>query len=83
MITHEIEGVTYALQEDVLAQLGTDVTPAMLRQWARTRGLRKVRDGRKVWYDLHHAIDLEHETRTSGRGRPRRAHNIPRGRIAS
>lgn len=74
MITYEIEGVVYAQQADVLAQLGPDVTPAMLRCWARTRGLPRVRDGRIVWYDLNAAIDLEHETRTSGRGRPRRSH---------
>lgn len=81
MITHRIKGIVYATQSDVIEQLGPDVTPAMLRQWARTRGLKKARLGRIVWYDLHHAIDLEHETRTSGRGRPRRAHL--EGRMAS
>lgn len=71
MITHTVDGVVYAQQADVLEQLGPDVTVAMLRQWCRRNGVRRIRTGQIVWYDLTAAIEAEHATRTSGHGRPR------------
>jgi hypothetical protein len=47
------------------------VTTAMLRNWAARDGLRAVRVGRTVYYDIIHAATIEHAKRTSGRGRHR------------
>jgi hypothetical protein len=66
-------GLTMATVEQVLAQLGPDVTEEMLRSWARRRGVRRVLMGGEWWYHLEASIEAEFETRTSGRGRPRRA----------
>lgn len=67
------DGVDWVHQDDVLAQLGADVNPAMLRAWRRTHGLRSHRVGHTVWWDLQAAIECEQLTRESGRGRPRRS----------
>jgi len=72
MITHTVDGVTYARQVDVLEQLGDDVTADMLRKWSARRGVRRIRIGREVWWDLAAAIEAEHQARTSGSGRIRR-----------
>jgi hypothetical protein len=72
MITHTVDGVTYARQADVLEQLGADVTADMLRKWSTRRGVRRIRIGREVWWDLAAAIEAEYRARTAGSGRIRR-----------
>ncbi len=75
--TITVAGVEYIRQEQLLEQLGLDVTAAMLRFWARTRGINRIHLGREVWWPLHAMLTAEHETRTGGRGRRRRAARPP------
>lgn len=67
-----VGGRRYARAEGVLAQLGTDVTPEMLRWWARSGRVRRIWDGRRWWYDLLDAATAERDAAESGRGRTRR-----------
>lgn len=72
MIVRTVAGVGYAPQAELLDQLGPDVTAAMLRHWARTRGIQRVHVGREVWWPVEEVLEAEHAARNSGRGRPRR-----------
>ena len=65
-------GLTMATVDEVLAQLGGDVTAEMLRAWHRRHGLRRARVDGVWWYHLEGAIEQEWLSRESGRGRPRR-----------
>lgn len=66
-------GLTMATVDEVLAQLGPDVTAEMLRWWHRRYGLRRARLDGQWWYHVEGAIELEWTTAASGRGRPRHA----------
>jgi hypothetical protein len=66
-------GLTMATQDEVLGQLGPDVTAEMLRNWSRRYGLHRVKLDGQWWVHLEGAIEQEYLTRASGRGRPRRA----------
>lgn len=67
-----IAGEDYGTAEEIAHQLGPDVTPAMVRNWARRDGLRKHRVGRTVYYPIGQASTIERDKRQSGRGRRRR-----------
>lgn len=69
MIT--VDGVAYGRAGEIAARLGTDVTPAMVRNWARRDGLAEHRVGRAVYFRLDQAAELERDKRRSTRGRPR------------
>jgi len=70
-------GVEWATAAEVVAQLGADVTPAMLADWKRRGLIRGVVVGagrsRTAYYRLDDVIEAEAWTRTSGMGRPRAA----------
>jgi hypothetical protein len=65
-------GVTWVRLSEAVEQLGEDVTPAMVRAWARGPGVGAMLVGRERWYALEDLQEREHATRTSERGRPRR-----------
>jgi hypothetical protein len=71
-----VDGVEYGTAAEIAAQLGADVTPAMVRNWARRDGLVAYRlpGARRgeVRYPLPDAARIEAEKRRSGRGRARR-----------
>lgn len=61
----------------IRARLGTDITPAMLRNWATRDGLPRLRmrdhNGRpQIRYPLRQTTDIEAAKFLSGRGAPRR-----------
>jgi len=58
---------------EIALSLGPDVTPAMVRAWARRDGLTAHRVGRTVYYPLGRAAELERDKRVSTRGRKRAA----------
>jgi hypothetical protein len=58
---------------EIAQALGPDVTPAMVRAWARRGDLPAVRVGRTVYYPLHRAATVERDKRRATRGRPRAA----------
>ncbi|HET8684990.1 MAG TPA: hypothetical protein VFM54_24420 [Micromonosporaceae bacterium] len=68
-----VDGVRYVRLADLCSYLPAEaeVTDAMLRMWVRRRGLRRARMDGSVWYDLDGALEIERDTRESGRGRPR------------
>ncbi|MCX4474826.1 hypothetical protein OOK41_31695 [Micromonospora sp. NBC_01655] len=66
MIT--VEGREWGTAEQLAERLGPDVTVAMVRRWRDRKGL-AVRAG---YSPLDEAAAIEHATRTSARGRPRR-----------
>ena len=67
-----LDGVEWVTAEEAIAQLGNDVTPAMLREW-KSRGLIAGHlIGRTNVYPLEQALDAERTTRM-GRTRPRRS----------
>lgn len=51
--------------------LGPDVTPDIVRSWARHGWISGHRVGSKVYYDLDALTEEEHRTRTSKRGNKR------------
>jgi hypothetical protein len=67
----DVDGVEYGRAAEVAARLGGDVTPAMVRNWARRDGLAEHRVGRAVYYPLGQAAMIERDKRRSTRGRPR------------
>ncbi|GAB3817717.1 hypothetical protein [Micromonospora zhanjiangensis] len=67
-----VRGREYGTADQIAAALGTDVTPAMVRNWSQRDGLARHRDGRTVYYDLDQAATIERDKRVSGRGRARR-----------
>ncbi len=77
MIT--IDGVEYGTAAEVAAELGPDVTEAMVRSWAKPgpRGARLPRHnvpgaGRgTTYFPLEQAAQIEAQKRGSRRGRPR------------
>ncbi len=73
----QLYGVEWATAEEVVAQLGADVTPAMLDQWARRGLVRRVTIGsgrtRQAHYRLDDCTEAEAWTRLQTRGRPRQA----------
>lgn len=70
------DGRLYGTRHQIAAALGPDVTPDMIRNWARPdrepTPLTAIRAGRNVYYPLDEARDKEAEKYLSGRGRPRR-----------
>lgn len=48
-----------------------EVAPATVRWWMHTGRLPRHRHGRRVYVLEADLLDTEHETRVSGRGRPR------------
>jgi hypothetical protein len=71
VLTHR--GVMWVRLAEAVEQLGEDVTPAMVRAWARGPDVRSMLVGRERWYALEDLQEREHATRMSERGRPRRA----------
>ena len=70
MIT--LNGRRYGTATEIANALGTDVTVAMVRSWARRDGLERHRDQTgSVRYPLDHAAEIERRKRASRRGRPR------------
>ena len=69
-------GEQWGTAAEIAEALGGDVTPAMVRNWARRDGLPSVRmagdRGPEVRYPLGPAARIEAAKRRSGRGRPRR-----------
>lgn len=70
-------GVRWGTAELVNDRLGADVTPPVLEQWKRRGLIRGVVIGRgptrQAVYRLDDCEEAEMLTRTSGRGRPRKA----------
>jgi len=64
-------GLTMATVDEVLDQLGPDVTADLLRWWHRRYGLQRVKLDGLWWYHLEGAIECEFQASSSGRGRPR------------
>jgi hypothetical protein len=48
-----------------------DITPTMIRNWVRRRGIRKARIGRNVLYPLNELENAELAAAAAGTGRPR------------
>ena len=76
MIT--IDGVEYGRADQLAAVLGPDVTPDLIRSWARpgprnriTRYHRPGQGRGTTWYRLDQVTAAELATRNSRRGRPR------------
>jgi hypothetical protein len=67
----DVDGVAYGRAAEIAARLGGDVTPAMVRNWARRDGLAEHRVGRNVYFRLDQAAAVERDKRQSTRGRPR------------
>lgn len=75
-------GDLWGTATQIAARLGPDVTPAMIRNWARRDGLPTARmrdaNGRpEVRYPLGRATDIEAAKYLSGRGRKRRVDAEP------
>jgi hypothetical protein len=72
-----LRGVEYGTAAELAAALGPDITPDMIRRWAKRKGLRShnlAGQGRGVTYfDHDQAAEIEAATRRGGRGRPRAA----------
>ncbi|MFI6228895.1 hypothetical protein ACIBCR_16450 [Micromonospora echinospora] len=71
------DGRDWGTAAEIAHHLGDDVTPTMVRNWARRSGLTRHRttdnDGRPcVLYPLDQAAAIEAATRHTTRGRPRR-----------
>ncbi len=67
-----VAGEWWGTADEIADHLGPDVTPAMVRAWARRRLLASVRAGATVRYPVGAAASVEASTALSGRGRPRR-----------
>jgi hypothetical protein len=72
-----VEGQCWGTAAEIAEALGPDVTPTMVRNWARRDGLPKARseddDGRpEVRYPLAQAAVIEARKRLATRGRPRK-----------
>lgn len=72
----EVDGRKWGTVAEIATALGPDVTPTMVRNWARRDGLSRVRlvdeDGRpEVRYPYDQAAAIEAAKRLGGRGRPR------------
>lgn len=65
-------GVTWARAGEAAAELGDDVTEAMVRAWGTRPQVRSRLVGRERWYALDDLQDVELSTRLATRGRPRR-----------
>ena len=63
--------------------LGSDITPDMVRDWARRGLCRGHRIGREVYYNLDLLTLAEHRTRTSRGGRPRNSALTSTGALQS
>lgn len=72
-------GLDYITAAEAPQHLGDDVTPALVRDWARRALLAGHRVGREVYYPLDMLVEVEYATRTSRAGRPRRV--CVRGRV--
>lgn len=65
----------YVTALGAVQELGADVTPAMVRAWARTHHIETVTSGRRVYYPLTALRAAEKqaaESRATRGGRPRR-----------
>lgn len=71
-----VDGRRWGTADEIAKALGRDITPTMVRNWARRNGLQTAAipgAGRgTVRYPLDQAAAIEHTTRTTTRGRPRR-----------
>lgn len=59
-----------ATQDEVLEQLGPDVTAETLRNWARRHAVHRVKMDGQWWIHLEAAMEVEWLTRESGLGNP-------------
>lgn len=74
-----VGGVEYGTADELAAALGPDVTPDLVRSWARPRSAGVVlarhhvpgRGRGTTYYPLAQAAEIERRTRLSQRGRPR------------
>lgn len=64
-----IDGVEWLTASEARQQLGSDITPELLRDWKRRHLIRGVRIGRHGYYRRDDLIAAEHQTRH--RTRPR------------
>ncbi len=68
-----IKGHDYGTAHEIAAQLGADITPARIRDWARRDLIQSYRARGHTWHRLDQAADVERRTRTSTRGQKRRS----------
>lgn len=72
-----VNGEDWGTAAEVAAELGPDITEAMVRRWASRHGLRSalmVGDNgrRERRYVVDQAAEIERQKRLATRGRPRR-----------
>jgi hypothetical protein len=67
-----VDGRTYGTRGEIARALGSDVTPAMVRNWARRDGLSGHLAGSVMYHPLDEAAAIERRKRLSTRGRPRK-----------
>lgn len=70
-----VDGVEYGTADELAAVLGPDVTPDLIRSWARNAGLHRHhvpgRGRGTTYYPAEEAAQIEARKRSSRRGRPR------------
>jgi hypothetical protein len=67
-----VHGRQYGTRDEIAEALGPDVTPDMVRNWARRDGLPSHLAGGVAYHPLAEAAAIEARKRLSPRGRPRK-----------
>jgi hypothetical protein len=67
-----LDGRQWGTRHEIAAALGPDVTPDMVRNWARRDGLTGYLAGGVTYHPLDEAAAIERAKRLTTRGRPRR-----------